>query len=70
MKKTAKDMSKVYAKTSTLDLVRNQMLKRHALARVQGVPSYWAKKEVARLEHMIKQIDVELEARALQEPLF
>jgi len=70
MKKVAKDMSKVYRNTSTLDLIRNKMLKHHELSRVIGVPSYWAKKERSRLEHMIKQIDAELEARALQQPLF
>jgi len=70
MNKIAKDMSKVYRNTSTLDLIRNQMLKRHELSRVIGVPSYWAKKEVLRLEYMIHQIDVELAAREAQEPLF
>jgi len=70
MNKIAKDMSKVYRNTSTLDLIRNQMLKRHQLSRVQGIPSYWAKKEVSRLEYMIQQIEVELNARAAQSPLF
>jgi len=70
MNKTAKDMSKVYRNTSTLDLIRNQMLKRHELSRVQGIPSYWAKKEASRLEHMIQQIEAELNCRASQTPLF
>jgi len=68
--KVAKDMRKVYRNTPTMDLIRNCMLKQHQLSKVIGVPSYWAKKERARLEHMIAQINAELEARRLQEPLF
>jgi len=67
---SAKDMSKVYRNTSSADLVRNRMKKQVEIYRAKKIPSYWAKKEVARLEHMIKQIDAELAARAAQEPLF
>jgi len=70
MNKLAKDMSKVYRNTSSAELVRNRMKKTALLYRVKQMHTYWAKKEVARLEHMIKQIDVELAARAAQQPLF
>jgi len=67
---TAKDMSKVYRNTSTIELIRNKGRKQLELSRVTKIRSYWAKKEVARLSHMIKQIDAELAARAAQQPLF
>lgn len=70
MNKIAKDMSKVYRNTHTIDLIRNKDRKKIALWRLQRESGYWARKEYARLLHMIHQIDVELEARALQKPLF
>jgi len=70
MNKTAKDMSKVYAKTPTMDLVRNRMRKQHEMNKMLPYGGFWMKKERSRLEHMIKQIDAELEARRLQQPLF
>jgi len=70
MNKVAKDMSKVYRNTTTEDLVRNRLRKQVELYHAARLPTYWAKKEVARLQHMINQIDIELAARALQQPLF
>jgi len=70
MKKPAKDMSKVYRSTSTADLIKNRNRKTVQLFRVSQLTGYWAKKDCARLAHMISQIDAELEARALQQPLF
>jgi len=70
MNKLAKDMSKVYRNTPTADLIRNRNRKTVELFRVSKLTGYWAKKDCARLAHMINQIDVELESRALQKPLF
>jgi hypothetical protein len=70
MNKLAKDMSKVYRNTTTADLIRNRNRKTVELFRVSKMSGYWAKKESARLAHMILQIEVELAARALQQPLF
>jgi len=70
MNKPAKDMSKVYRNTSTIELIRNKGKKQLEISRAQKIPSYWAKKEVARLSHMIKQIDAELASRAAQKPIF
>jgi len=67
---TAKDMYKVYAKTSTIDLLKNRARKVNQLRTMEKFTGYWTKKERARLEHMIKQIDAVIEMRALQEPLF
>ena len=69
-KPEAKDMAKVYAKTSTIDLIRNRAKKIRQLEKISGYNTYFAKKDRARLVHMIDQIEVELEARALQIPLF
>jgi len=70
MNKTAKDMSKVYRNTSTIDLIKNKGKKLRQLHKAQEYNTYFAKKDRARLQHMIDQIDVELAARAAQEPLF
>jgi len=67
---TAKDMYKVYSRTSTMDLIANKHRKINELTKVAGIPSYWARKDAARLVHMIRQIDAILEARRLQDPLF
>lgn len=66
---TAKDMYKVYSKTSTADLIKNRMRKVHELSKVQGIKSYWARKEADRLAHMIRQIDAVIQSRADQLPL-
>jgi len=70
MNKVAKDMAKVYRNTSTIELIRNKCRKQLELMKVANVHSYWARKEKARLEYLIKQIDVELAARAAQRSLF
>jgi len=67
---TAKDMFKVYAKTSTIELVHNRNRKYRQLLRLDGLDGYFVKKERSRLEHMIKQIDAVIAQRALQIPLF
>jgi len=59
----AKDMHKVYAQTTTEALIRNQMKKMHALYHVRMERGYWARKECARLEYLMHQIDQELERR-------
>jgi len=70
MNKSAKDMSKVYRNTSTIDLIKNKGRKLRKLQNISGYNTYFAKKDRARLQHMIDQIDAELEARALLQPLF
>lgn len=67
---TAKDMFRVYSKTSTADLIKNRNKKTVQLFRASSISGYWAKKECARLAHMISQIDAVIESRRLQEPLF
>jgi len=67
---TAKDMYKVYAKTSTLDLIRNRNAKVRRLEKLDGLDGYFVKKERARLAHMIGNIDAVIAARKLKEPLF
>jgi hypothetical protein len=65
---TAKDMQKVYAKTPTVDLIKNRNRKSLALRDIQGLHHYWAIKERARLEYLRAQIDDELVRRAETEP--
>jgi len=67
---TAKDMYKVYSKTSTINLIKNRNKKIRELTGLHHEYGYWAKKDKDRLEHMIKQLDAVIEARKLQEPLF
>jgi len=67
---TAKDMYKVYSKTSTVDLIKNRNRKIRQLQKLDGIDGYFVKKERARLAHMISNIDAVIEARKLQEPLF
>jgi len=67
---TAKDMYLVYSKTSTMDLIKNKFRKQHELAKLSGFNSYWAKKEKARLEYLIKQIDAVIQSRVDQVKLF
>jgi len=68
--KVAKDMSKVYRNTPTVDLIKNRQRKSYQAKQLHGVIGYWSRKELARLNYMISQIDAELEARAMQNPLF
>jgi len=70
MNKLAKDMSKVYRNTPTIDLIKNKGRKLLQVQRLYKVDGYWVKKDIVRLKHMIDQIDVELAARAAQLPLF
>jgi len=70
MNKLAKDMSKVYRNTSTIDLIRNRSRKVVEMEKARSMGGYWAKKDVSRLAHMIYQIDAELACRAAQKPLF
>jgi len=67
---TAKDMYKVYSKTSTIDLIKNRNRKTVELFHASRHSGYWAKKECIRLAHMISQIDAVIQARVDQEPLF
>jgi len=67
---TAKDMYRVYSKTSTVDLIKNRNKKIRELNKIRGLGGYWVKKDVLRLVHMIAQIDAVIESRRLQEPLF
>jgi len=67
---TAKDMYKVYSKTSTIDLIKNRNKKIRKLQQIRDYNTYWAKKDKKRLQHMIDQIEAVLEARKLQESLF
>lgn len=66
----AKDMYKVYSKTSTIDLIKNKGRKLLQLQEVEQYNTYFAKKDRARLRELIDQIDAVLEARRLQDPLF
>jgi len=70
MNKIAKDMSKVYRNTSTIDLIKLKGRKLRQLQKIGGYNTYFAKKDRLRLAHMIDQIDAELECRALQKHLF
>jgi len=67
---TAKDMYKVYSKTSTIDLIKNRNKKIREVSRIRDMGGYWVKKDILRLVHYIAQIDAVIEARRLQEPLF
>jgi len=67
---TAKDMYRVYSKTSTVDLIKNRNKKIRELNKIRGLGGYWVKKDVLRLVHMIAQIDAVIESRRLQERLF
>jgi len=70
MKKLAKDMSKVYFKTATIDLIRNRGRKQLALMRAERQGGYLGRKEAERLKYQIAQIDAVLASRAAQQPLF
>jgi len=70
MNKLAKDMSKVYRNTPTIDLIKNKGRKLRKLHQAEQYNTYFAKKDRARLRYQIDQIDAELACRAAQEPLF
>jgi len=62
-----RDMSNTYRWTNTDDLQENLSRKRAELRREENKPDgYWKRKEIDRLNHYIQQIEVELNARALQ----
>jgi len=65
-----RDMTKVYEKTSTIDLIKNRNNKMRKLQNLHHLGGYWVKKDRARLAHMIEQLDAVIAARAAQEPLF
>jgi len=67
---TAKDMWKVYSKTSTQDLIKNLHRKEYELQKLVGQHGYWARKEKLRLARMIMQIGAVIRSRSEQEPLF
>jgi len=60
---TAKDMKKVYEGTSTENLIKNLHRKQVALYHVRMERGYWAKKECARLEYLMNQIEDEIGRR-------
>jgi len=66
----AKDMYKVYSRTSTEDLIKNRHKKLIAQYRLHDQHGYWAKKERARLQYLISQIDAVIQSRVDQSPLF
>ena len=70
MNKMAKDMAKVYFNTPTIDLIKNKGRKLRQLQSLSGYNGYFAKKDRARLQRLIDQIDAELACRAAQKPLF
>jgi len=70
MNKLAKDMSKVYFKTSTIDLIRNKGRKQLALYKAERAGGYFGRKEAERLRYQIAQIEAVLAERAAQTPLF
>lgn len=67
---TAKDMHKIYAKTSTADLIKNCNRKKAQLWRLKGLDGYFVQKERNRLAHMIDQIEAVIQSRVDQQPLF
>jgi len=70
MNQVAKDMSKVYRNTPTDNLKKNLGRKMHERNQLYGKSNYWAKKERARLDHMIMQLEAEITSRKLQMLLF
>jgi len=69
--KNTRDMMKVYENKSTMQLLILRSKKSNLLVSLmKWEGAYWARKEIARNEHYINQIDAVLAARALQEPTF
>jgi len=67
---TAKDMYKVYSRTSTIDLIKNRDRKEYQRRKLNGLDGYFVRKERERLAKMISMLDAVIAARASQEPLF
>jgi len=66
-----RDMSHVYRQTKTFDLMSNLARKEVELYRLRKKPlTYWIKKDIARVEHYIRQIEAELRSRRDQMQLF
>jgi len=70
MNKLAKDMSKVYFNTPTINLIKNKGRKQLALMHAEQQGGYFGRKEAKRLQYQIAQIDAVLASRAAQKPLF
>jgi len=64
MKKLTKDMQKVYAKFSTIDLIKLKGRKQLSLIEAQRYKGYFAEKEIQYWTEMIAQVDAELDRRA------
>jgi len=64
MKKLTKDMAKVYAKFSTIDLIKLKGRKQLSLMEAQRYKGYFAEKEIQYWTEMIAQVDAELTRRA------
>jgi len=64
MKKLTKDMAKVYAKFSTIDLIKLKGRKQLSLMEAQRYKGYFAEKEIQYWTEMIAQVDAELNRRA------
>jgi len=64
MKKLTKDMQKVYAKFSTIDLIKLKGRKQLSLMQAQRYKGYFAEKEIQYWTEMIAQVDAELDRRA------
>lgn len=64
MNKLTKDMRKVYAGFSTIDLIRLKMGKELRLMQAKQSKGYFAKKEVKYWSEMIAKIDEELARRS------
>jgi len=64
MNKLTKNMSKVYAKFSTIDLIKLKGRKQLRLMGAQRYKGYFAEKEIQYWTEMIAQVDAELTRRA------
>jgi len=64
VKKLTKNMEKVYAKFSTIDLIKLKGRKQLRLMEAQRHKGYFAKKEIQYWTEMIAQVDAELTRRA------
>jgi len=68
MHKLTKDMKKVYAGFSTIDLIKLRGRKQLRLLQAKKLKGYFAAKEVRYWTEMIAQIDREIERRSTQDP--
>lgn len=62
----SKDMSKVYASKTTLELQKLRSKKVLQLLKLSGMNGYFVKRDRELLSHQVSQIDAELEARRSQ----